>query len=137
MVAKGESVSGENLLHYKIQENTCAGGKAIGTAAVFLLVLLVVGCASSGSGDGPQVEGDRLGFHLHDLSGKPVHAADDRFLGQVVLVTLWGTWCPPCVSEIPTFNDLQERYGADSLVIVAIAFEKTDDPGSRRDHLRD
>ena len=40
---------------------------------------------------------------------------------KVLLVDLWATWCPPCVGEIPTFIDLQERLGERGLVIVAIA----------------
>ena len=55
----------------------------------------------------PQVEGDRLVFELPDLDGKIVRSSDARFEGKVLFATLWGTWCPPCQSEIPTFNDLQ------------------------------
>ena len=109
---------------------------AIRAVGLFLMIVLV-GCASSGSGNGPQVEGDRLGFHLPDLSGELVRSTDGRFQGKVVLVTLWGSWCPPCVSEIPTFNGLMERHGPEGLEIVAIAFEKTTDPDVRRVHLRD
>ncbi|HET6846179.1 MAG TPA: TlpA disulfide reductase family protein [Anaerolineales bacterium] len=44
---------------------------------------------------------------LRDLSGNTASLTD--FLGQVVLVNLWATWCPPCKQEMPVF---QAFYGA-------------------------
>jgi len=80
----------------------------------------------------PVVAGGRLEFSLTDLSGAPVSASDPRFSGKVVLVDLWGTWCPPCLSEIPTFIDLQAKYGDRGLVIVGIAFEDEEQAEERR-----
>jgi thiol-disulfide isomerase/thioredoxin len=84
----------------------------------------------------PRVKGDHLVFALPDLNGKIVRSSDARFEGKVLFITLWGTWCPPCQSEIPTFNDLQERYADDGLVIVGIAFERDTLAVARRDRLR-
>ena len=84
----------------------------------------------------PSVDGDRLVFALSDLDGNAVTSSDRRFDGKVVYVTIWGTWCPPCRTEIPTFNKLQDRYGDDGLVIVGIAFERGSNVDSRRRKLR-
>ena len=55
----------------------------------------------------------------------------------MLLIDLWATWCSPCVGEIPTFIDLQQRFGEQGLVIVAIAFESEDEEEeSRRERLR-
>jgi thiol-disulfide isomerase/thioredoxin len=32
-----------------------------------------------------------------------------RFVGKVVLLNLWATWCPACVFELPTLGNLQAR----------------------------
>ena len=101
-----------------------------------VLILVLAACATSRSGKEPRVEANHLAFSLPDLTDETVSLSSDRFAGKVVLVSLWGSWCPPCVSEIPTFNDLQNRLGDDGLEIVAIAFEKEPDEASRRDHLR-
>lgn len=106
-------------------------------SAMILLILSLAGCATSGGGKGPRVEGDRLGFSLQDLEGKRVTSLDEQFRGKVVLVAAWGTWCPPCLSEIPTYNDLNNRFGNAGLEIVAIAFEKEADPKARLNHLQD
>jgi len=39
-----------------------------------------------------------------DAGGKPVALSSLR--GKVVLVHLWGTWCPSCVHEMPQFEEL-------------------------------
>jgi thiol-disulfide isomerase/thioredoxin len=39
---------------------------------------------------------------LSDLGGTDRSLAD--YHGQVVLVNLWATWCPPCKAEMPTLE---------------------------------
>ena len=64
----------------------------------------------------------KFDFDLLDLQGKPLRKRD--FLGQVLIVDIWGTWCPPCRMEIPHFIELQKRYGAQGLRIVGLNSEK-------------
>jgi thiol-disulfide isomerase/thioredoxin len=103
-----------------------------------LLMVLLPGPGSEAGRKDPYLEGDRLEFAFDDLDGRPVRSSDPRFEGRVLLVDLWGTWCAPCISEIPTLVDLQERLGDRGLVIVAIAFEdEEEDPEARRANLRE
>jgi thiol-disulfide isomerase/thioredoxin len=105
--------------------------------SLILVLILLITPASAGGRD-PFIEEDVFTFAFPDLEGRTVSSSDPEFRGKVLLVDLWGTWCPPCVSEIPTFVDLQQRFGDQGLTIVAIAFE-SDDEGSeaRRERLRD
>lgn len=41
------------------------------------------------------------------LDGTPVRLADYR--GRIVILNFWGTWCLPCVREIPELVALQPR----------------------------
>jgi hypothetical protein len=43
-------------------------------------------------------------FALPDLDGKTVSLAD--FKDKVLIVDIWGTWCPPCRMEVPHFIEL-------------------------------
>ena len=61
-------------------------------------------------------------LNLEDLSGKPVSL--DDYLGSVVLVNLWATWCPPCREEMPSLQAFYEKYKADGFVLVAINQEE-------------
>jgi peroxiredoxin len=55
---------------------------------------------------------------LKDLQGGSHSLAD--YHGQVVLVNLWATWCPPCKQEMPTLQDFYDKYKGDGFVILAI-----------------
>lgn len=35
---------------------------------------------------------------------------------EIVLVTFFATWCPPCVHNIPYMNDLQKKYSKELLL---------------------
>jgi peroxiredoxin len=55
---------------------------------------------------------------LSDTQGNLRSLADYR--GQVILVNLWATWCPPCKEEMPTLQAFYDRYKDSGFVIVAI-----------------
>jgi thiol-disulfide isomerase/thioredoxin len=60
-------------------------------------------------------------FALQNLANEEVKLSD--FAGKFVIVDLWGTWCPPCRAEIPSFVKLQDAYPED-LAIVGITYEQ-------------
>ena len=44
--------------------------------------------------------------------------------GKVIIVDIWGTWCPPCRMEVPHFVELYNKYHDAGLEVVGINFEK-------------
>ena len=44
-----------------------------------------------------------------DKNGKQLSL--QSFKGQVLLVDIWGTWCAPCIAEMPYLAALQKEYG--------------------------
>lgn len=46
------------------------------------------------------------------------------FKGQAVVLDLWATWCLPCRAEFPDFDRLQERRGAEGLVVVPVSLDR-------------
>ncbi len=55
---------------------------------------------------------------LTDTQGVERSLADYR--GQVVLINLWATWCPPCKEEMPAFQDFYNKQADQGFVIIAI-----------------
>jgi len=108
-----------------------------------LLLLLLMLCSSAlhaerliATDDGDQIpvavypaEGGRLLRHyatqrqapalrLPVLDGGQIDLGDLR--GKVVLVNFWETWCPPCVEEIPSLQQLCRRLRPQGLEILAV-----------------
>ena len=88
--------------------------------------MAIPGPAAAAPGDGsPAGEpGSRApDFHFVDQHGDEHRFAD--WSGAARIVNFWGTWCPPCVHEIPMLIALQESLREDGLQIIGIA---VDDP---------
>jgi thiol-disulfide isomerase/thioredoxin len=51
--------------------------------------------------------------------------------GKVCIVDIWGTWCPPCRAEIPSFVKLQEKFGADGFQMLGLNQESGPDEESK------
>lgn len=79
-------------LHTKIDEK-CGRDPGVGTAAV--------------------------PFTLKTPEGKDLSLASLR--GKVVLLNFWGTWCKPCLKELPEFDRLVRHYRKHGAVLVAVA----------------
>lgn len=62
--------------------------------------------------------------------GAPVTLAD--FRGEVVLLNLWATWCPPCTGEMPTLGALQAAYQGRGLRVVAASVDSVPDRETAR-----
>ena len=43
-------------------------------------------------------------FVVKDINGKPTDILQQK--GKVVFVNFWATWCPPCLAELSSVNDL-------------------------------
>lgn len=43
-----------------------------------------------------------------DKKGKTVSISSLK--GKVVFINFWATWCPPCIHEMPSINDLKKSF---------------------------
>lgn len=56
-----------------------------------------------------------------DGSGR-VKTLDD-YRGKVVVLNIWGTFCPPCIEEMPSFERLHRAVRDTNLAIVAVSID--------------
>ena len=59
-------------------------------------------------------------WQLKDEKGSVFNFEDTQ--GKVVLVNFWATWCPPCIAEMPSLQELYNDYG-DAMEFVFISDE--------------
>lgn len=48
------------------------------------------------------------GFLLNDPSGKTYTLSELK--GSVVFINFWATWCPPCIEEMPSIQNLYNGF---------------------------
>jgi thiol-disulfide isomerase/thioredoxin len=44
----------------------------------------------------------------------------EAYRGEVVLLSFWASWCPPCVEELPSLNRLKADFGERGLRILSV-----------------
>ncbi len=62
-------------------------------------------------------------FTLNDHQGKPFKIQDQR--GKVVLMNFWATWCPPCIHEMPTMDQLYRSAKDRPFNLLAVNMQET------------
>jgi thiol-disulfide isomerase/thioredoxin len=75
-------------------------------------------------------------FAFPDLDGRLVTERDPRFRGKVVVVDVFGTWCPTCHDAAPELVRLYRKYHERGLEIVGLAYEVSGDTAVDRRQVR-
>jgi len=111
---------------------TWAGGLALAGAVAALYV--IPGCSSKSDGGAGALTADAMkGLTLEagapaapsaaftDASGKAHTLAE--FKGKAVVLNLWGTFCAPCVAEMPTLAKLASETAGQPVTILAVSVD--------------
>lgn len=90
---------------------------------VLLLTLLIGGSALSA---GSKLEGQAApDFVLKGMNGENLRLSE--FLGEVVMLNFWATWCGSCRQEMPELGRLYDTYRSAGFVLIGVNVD--DDAG--------
>lgn len=48
--------------------------------------------------------------------------------GEVVVLNMWATWCPPCLEELPDLKAISEEYAPEGVHFIGIAIDRDHEP---------
>ncbi|GFN30603.1 redoxin domain-containing protein [Paenibacillus xylaniclasticus] len=97
---------------------------------IMLGVLLLGGYAigkalfASSDNDRPKVGGAAPDFTLLDLQGEQHQLSG--YKGKAVVLNFWGSFCPPCVKEMPEFERQYEKWKGEPFEILAVNLSEGD-----------
>lgn len=98
-------------------------------SVLMLTALLTMGLTACGSESSQETgTGVLAGFTAQDLEGNDV---DDSIFDDydVTMINVWGTFCGPCIQEMPDLGQLAEDYADKGVQIVGIVSDATDYEG--------
>lgn len=70
---------------------------------------------------------ETLDFTFPDLQGKNISLTDERFKNKVVILQLFGTWCPTCMDETKYLSPWYDNNKARGVEVLGLAFERKPD----------
>ena len=86
----------------------------VAVLAFFFSCLFVVGTAGQQSAPLPE-------FSLPTLKGQTVTSQELK--DSIVVLDFWATWCEGCITEIPAFNRLEQKYSPRGVKVIGLAVQ--------------
>lgn len=104
------------------------------SALFILLVYVFAGCGSAGETEiNKEINKDYekyfAEFSAEDIYGKTVTQKEIRDK-KYTLVTVWGTYCNPCIDELPDLQKLYDKYKGDGINVMGVIIDIQNDDGS-------
>jgi len=93
----------------------------LGMAGFFILYLVLTGATK------PVVGADQ-GMIAHDFTlpmwEKEGLKSLSDYEGDVIVLNLWASWCPPCIKEMPDLMQLADNYKKEGLSVLTVNMHK-------------
>jgi len=91
--------------------------------AVGLLTVALVAVVASTLRDNVVQAGDPApDFSIQTAAGRSISTGN--FGGKILVLNFWATWCPPCISELPSLNQMAAELKGSGVVVLGISVDK-------------
>ena len=78
---------------------------------------------------------DRINFSFPDLEARQVSLTDEKYKGKVVVLQIFGTWCPNCMDETRFLSEWYRKNVDQGVEIIGLAYEIKPDFNYARDRV--
>ena len=92
-----------------------------GTLLTIALLAVLSGCYSGTRP--PRIGQNAPDFSVQDSDHKITLS---QFRGQVVVLNFWGTFCPPCIEEMPSLIQMQTRLKKNGVTVLGVSIDADD-----------
>ncbi len=90
---------------------------------ILVLTVALVAVVASTLRERLVVAGDSApSFSVTTDTGRKISTSD--FGGKILVVNFWATWCPPCISELPSLNQMAAEVKGSGVVVLGISVDK-------------
>jgi len=80
-----------------------------------LFLVLLLACSSDKNKDIVKVR-------LTELNGQEIDLS--QYEGKAVFINFWATWCKPCIQEMPTIANVQEKLQNENVIFLLASNEE-------------
>jgi thiol-disulfide isomerase/thioredoxin len=71
-----------------------------------------------------------LSVIFEDFSGNEIYLKN--YLGKLIIINFWATWCAPCREEMPSLDSLYQDNNFKNLQIIAVNMEQPNDSKTKK-----
>lgn len=101
---------------------------------LFLTAVAMVACGHADENKGTKADGRTTPTQEVAIVESPTESSDVSFKGEdgntvelsalhgkVLFINFWATWCPPCIHEMPSINELRQSFkGNDNIMFLMV-----------------
>lgn len=78
---------------------------------------------------------EKIDFSFPDLNGKLTSLEDEKFKDKIVILQIFGTWCPNCMDETRFLSEWYNKNQSQGVEIIGLAYEIKPDFDYARDRV--
>ncbi len=70
---------------------------------------------------------EKIDFSFPDMDGNKISPSDEQFQNKVLILQIFGTWCPNCMDETKFLSQWYNEHHDRGVEILGLAYERKDD----------
>jgi thiol-disulfide isomerase/thioredoxin len=91
---------------------------------LFLLITCCTGGNKEQSISTAETDNDIFKAKLKELNGQGIDL--EQYKGKTIFINFWATWCKPCIQEMPSIENAQDKLKNQNIIFLLASNEDTE-----------